>query len=205
MTAASTTSRPPRIRHLLPLLVIIGLVGVFFYSLFSGDPSKLPSALIGKPAPQFDLPPIEGFEKDGQPGKGLRTADLATGEVSIVNVWASWCGPCIQEHPVLVWLKETHDLRLLGINYRDQPQKALQFLERLGDPYDMIGADRTGRTAIDWGVYGVPETYVVDGHGEIVYRYVGPLNQKAVKEELLPAVDIARERTRTAAATKTSQ
>jgi cytochrome c biogenesis protein CcmG, thiol:disulfide interchange protein DsbE len=203
MTADSTTSRAPRGRYLLPLLFIIALVGVFFYALFSGDPSKLPSALIGKPAPQFDLPPIAGLEKSGQPGKGFSTADLETGEVTIVNIFASWCGPCIQEHPVLVWLKEQrHDLRLVGINYKDQPEKALQFLERLGDPYDRIGADRNGRVAIDWGVYGVPETYVVDGRGEVVYRYVGPLSEKAVREELLPAVDMARERTRTAAAAK---
>jgi cytochrome c biogenesis protein CcmG/thiol:disulfide interchange protein DsbE len=199
MTAATTASRPPRARYLLPLFLLIALVGVFFYSLFSGDPSQLPSALIGKPAPQFDIPPIEGFERNGGPGKGLRTADLATGEVTIVNVWASWCGPCIQEHPFLVWLKEQHGLRLVGINYKDAPDKALQFLERLGDPYDLIGADRTGRVAIDWGVYGVPETYVVDGRGEVVYRYVGPLSEKAVRDELLPAVEIARERTRSAA------
>jgi cytochrome c biogenesis protein CcmG/thiol:disulfide interchange protein DsbE len=200
MTVASTISRPPRGRYLLPLLLLIGLVGVFFYSLFSGDPSKLPSALIGKPAPQFALPPIEGFEKNGAPGEGLRTADLATGEVTIVNVWASWCGPCIQEHPILVWLKEQHELRLVGINYKDAPDKALQFLERLGDPYDLLGADRDGRAAIDWGVYGVPETFVVDGRGEILYRYAGPLSERVVREELLPAVEIARERTRSAAA-----
>lgn len=200
MTAASTVSRPPRARYLAPLILVVALVGVFFYSLFAGDPSKLPSALIGKPAPQFDIPPIEGFEKNGAPGEGLRTADLATGEVTIVNVWASWCGPCIQEHPVLVWLKEQHDLRLVGINYKDAPDKALQFLTRLGDPYDLIGADNTGRVAIDWGVYGVPETYVVDGRGEVVYRYVGPLSEKAVREELLPAVEIARQRTKSAAA-----
>ena len=203
MTAVSTTSRPPRGRYLLPLLLVIGLVCVFFYALFFSDnPSKLPSALIGKPAPQFDLPPIEGFAKNGQPGNGFSSADLATGEVTIVNVWASWCGPCIQEHPVLVWLKERHDLRLVGINYRDDPRKALQFLARLGDPYDLIGADRNGRVAIDWGVYGVPETYVVDGRGEIVYRFVGPLSEQAVRDEILPAVDIARERTQAAAAAK---
>jgi cytochrome c biogenesis protein CcmG/thiol:disulfide interchange protein DsbE len=200
MTAASTTSRPPRARYLVPLILLVGLVGVFFYSLFSGDPSKLPSALIGKPAPQFALPPIEGFEKNGAPGEGLRTADLATGEVTIVNVWASWCGPCIQEHPILVWLKEQHELRLVGINYKDAPDKALQFLARLGDPYDLLGVDRDGRAAIDWGVYGVPETFVVDGRGEILYRYAGPLTERVVTEELLPAVEIARERTRSAAA-----
>lgn len=200
MTAASTASRVPRTRYLIPLLIITGLVGMFFYALFSGDPSTLPSALIGKPAPQFDMPPIEGYEKDGKPGEGFKTADLATGEVTIVNVWASWCGPCIQEHPVLVRFKKEHDLRLIGINYKDRPDKALQLLKRLGDPYDLIGTDRSGRIAIDWGVYGVPETYVVDGQGEIVYRHVGPLSQEAVKEKLLPMVDIARKRTKSAAA-----
>lgn len=200
MTVASTASRVPRTRYLLPLFIITGLVGMFFYALFSGDPSTLPSALIGKPAPQFDLPPIEGLEKDGKPGAGFKTADLVTGEVTIVNVFASWCGPCIQEHPVLVWLKQRYDLRLVGINYKDRPDKALQFLKRLGDPYDMIGADPSGRVGIDWGVYGVPETYVVDGSGEVVYRHVGPLSQQSVKDKLLPMVDVAKERTQSAAA-----
>ena len=108
-------------RYLLPLAMILALVGVFFYSLFSGDPSRLPSALIGKPSPQFDLPPIEGFTKEGEAPSGVSSADLATGEVSIVNVWASWCGPCIIEHPVLIRLKEQQpDLRLIGINYKDE-------------------------------------------------------------------------------------
>lgn len=204
MTDATTTPQASRGRYLLPLVIVIALVSVFFYSLFfSGDPARLPSALVGKPAPQFDLQPIQGFEKNGEPGTGLKTADLAEGEVSIVNIWASWCGPCIQEHPVLIKLKKDHsDLRLVGINYKDRPDRALQFLNRLGDPYDMIGADVTGRVAIDWGVYGVPETYVVDGKGEVVYRFVGPLSEQAVADELMPAIEIARERTQKEAAAK---
>lgn len=200
MTAASTATKAPRTRYLIPLIIIAGLVGMFFYALFSGDPSTLPSALIGKPAPQFDLPPIEGYEKGGKTGKGFKTADLATGEVTIVNVFASWCGPCIQEHPVLVWLKEQYELRLVGINYKDRPDKAMQFLDRLKDPYDLIGADRSGRIGIEWGVYGVPETYVVDGQGQVVYRHVGPLSKQAVRDKLLPMVEVARERTQSAAA-----
>ncbi len=192
MTVQPVADKPARARYLLPLLFAAALAGMFLFSLFSGDPSRLPSALIGKPAPQFDLPPIEGFTKNGQPGAGFRTADLSTGEVSLVNIWASWCAPCIQEHPLLVRLKERHGLRLIGINYKDQPENAQRFLARLGDPYDLIGADRDGRTAIDWGVYGVPETYVVDGGGQIVYRYVGPLTEEAIERDLLPVVEAAR-------------
>lgn len=197
MTTQPDEAPRSRIRFLIPLFFLGAMVGVFYYALFSGDPSRLPSALIDKPAPQFDLPPIEGLASNA----GFKTADLTNGEVSVVNVWASWCGPCIQEHPVLVKLKEEHDLRLIGINYKDRPEAAMRFLDRLGNPYDLIGADSSGRVAIDWGVYGVPETYVVDGSGEVVYRYVGPLTEKAVTDELLPAIEIARQRTRTASAT----
>jgi cytochrome c biogenesis protein CcmG/thiol:disulfide interchange protein DsbE len=200
MSVEAVEAPRSRGRYLVPLAVILALVGVFFYSLFSGDPSRLPSALIGKPSPQFDLPPIEGFAKDGKTPGGFSSADLTTGEVSIVNVWASWCGPCILEHPVLVKLKQQHDLRLFGINYKDPPAKAKQFLARLGDPYDMIGADNTGRVAIDWGVYGVPETFVVDGEGQIIYRYAGPLSDQIIADELLPAVARARENGKTAKA-----
>ena len=186
---------------LLPVVVFAAVAGLFFVTLNSDrDPSQLPSVLIDRPVPRFDLPPVEGLTHQGRPVPGLNSADLAAGEVTLVNIWASWCGPCIQEHPILVWLKEQHELRLVGINYKDAPDKALQFLARLGDPYDLLGVDRDGRAAIDWGVYGVPETFVVDGRGEILYRYAGPLSERVVREELLPAVEIARERTRSAAA-----
>lgn len=177
-----------RIGYLLPLIVVAGMAVLFLASLYSGDPSRLPSAMIGKPVPEFSLPPVEGIGQLGQPVPGFSSADLANGAVSVVNVWASWCAPCIQEHPSLVALKERHGVRLLGINYKDEPAAARRFLARLGNPFDAIGADRSGRTAIDWGVYGVPETYVVDGKGRIAYRFVGPLSPESIQSELLPAI-----------------
>ena len=128
----------------------------------------MPSALIDKPAPAFDLPPIVG-RKDG-----LATADLK-GRVSLVNVWASWCPPCRAEHPVLMTLARD-GVPIYGINYKDKPEDAMRFLKTLGNPFARIGADTTGRTAIDWGVYGYPETFVVDAAGRIRYRHVGPIN-----------------------------
>jgi cytochrome c biogenesis protein CcmG/thiol:disulfide interchange protein DsbE len=177
---------------LLPLFIVAALVALFMVALQSGDPSRLPSALIGKPVPSFDLPAVEGLAEAGMPMPGFASADLATGEISIVNVWASWCGPCIQEHPSLTALKERHNLRLMGINYKDEPAAARRFLARLGNPFDAIGADITGRVAIDWGVYGVPETYIVDGRGQIVHKIVGPLSPEAIENEVLPAVMQAR-------------
>jgi len=178
---------------LLPLAIVLVLTGLFFVALKTGDPSRIPSVLIGKPVPEFNLPPIEGIAEAGaKTTPGFSSADLANGEVSVVNIWASWCAPCIQEHPLLVELDETHDLRLLGINYKDKPDAANRFLSRLGNPFDAVGADRDGRVAIDWGVYGVPESYVVDGDGNIVYKIVGPLTEDNVENELLPAVEQAR-------------
>jgi cytochrome c biogenesis protein CcmG/thiol:disulfide interchange protein DsbE len=189
---------------IVPLAVVMALVGLFYFALHAGDPSRLPSALIGKPAPQFSLAPIEGIAETGKASPGFSTADLAKGEVTLVNVWASWCGPCIQEHPILTRLKKEHGLRLLGINYKDAPDAAKRFLNRLGNPYDAIGADVSGRVAIDWGVYGVPETYVVDGRGQIVHRYVGPLSEDGIEKELMPAIEAARRRSAQGAGDKTS-
>ncbi len=192
MTANAQEHKGFRLGFMIPLFVVGALVGLFLVSLYSGDPSRLPSALIGKPVPEFDLPPIEGVLGTALFKPGVSSADLAKGEVSIVNVWASWCGPCIQEHPVLTELKTKHGLRLIGINYKDAPDAAKRFLTRLGNPFDAIGADVSGRVAIDWGVYGVPETYVVDGKGQIVYKFVGPLSEDDVETKLLPAVNAAQ-------------
>ena len=195
MTSETGETQPSggRIGVFLPLIIVGALTVLFFVALHSGDPSRLPSVLIGKPVPTFDLPPVEGIAEDGTDTPGFSSKELANGGVSIVNVWASWCGPCIQEHPVLVDLKEKHGLRLMGINYKDAPDAARGFLKRLGNPFDALGADTSGRVAIDWGVYGVPETYVVDGKGEIIYKHVGPLSEEKVESELLPAVARARE------------
>lgn len=175
----------PRSRALIwsiPLIVFLGLAALFWFALGAGDPHRLPSVLLGKPVPAFDLPPLmEG-------GEGFDNEDLAKGGPTIVNVWASWCGPCRQEHPVLVELAKQPGVRLFGINYKDDPDSARAFLSKLGNPFEKIGADRSGRTAIDWGVYGVPETYVIDAEGNMAYRHVGPLTEQAVREELLPLI-----------------
>jgi len=191
-------------RFLLPLFIVAALTVMFYIALYSGDKSRVPSVMIGKPVPEFSLPPIEGMRATGKNTPGFESADLANGEVSVVNVWASWCAPCIQEHPLLVQLKKEHDLRLVGINYKDKPDAAKSFLTRLGNPFDALGADRDGRVAIDWGVYGVPETYIVNGQGEIIHKVVGPLSEETIEDELLPLISRARQETTPTASRNTS-
>jgi cytochrome c biogenesis protein CcmG/thiol:disulfide interchange protein DsbE len=171
----------------LPLLIFAGLAGLFYYALHTGDPSRLPSAMIGKPVPKFTLAPLEGLKTDEDTAaQSFTSEDLADGEPTIVNIFASWCVPCLQEHPMLMALAKDTDVRLYGINYKDDPASARRFLGRYGNPFDRVGADRSGRTAIDFGVYGVPETYVISGDGKILYRHVGPLTEQAIKEKILP-------------------
>nr|WP_240611585.1 DsbE family thiol:disulfide interchange protein [Roseovarius nitratireducens] len=177
-----TTSRGNRVSLLmvLPVTIFAGLGAAFYWGLWNTD-DRLPSTLIGKPVPEFDLPPIEGRSD------GLATTDL-TGEVSIVNVWASWCVPCRAENPLLVALAQTGAVPIHGINYKDAPGAALAFLDELGDPFTRIGADRNGRVAIDWGVYGVPETYVIDAKGRIAMKHVGPFNRQILETDIMPVV-----------------
>ena len=182
MTEAKPRSFWQRWGLALPLLLFALLSGLFWYALHSGDPSRLPSALVGKKVPDFTLPPIDGLA-DAQ---GFQASDLATGEPTIVNVWASWCVPCHEEHPLLMELAEQPGVRLYGINYKDDPAGARRFLGRYGNPFQRVGADRSGRVAIDWGVYGVPETYVIGGDGKIAFRHVGPLTEGAIKDKILP-------------------
>ncbi len=192
MSVAATKTRWPKAAFAIPLIVV-GLLGVLFaVALRSGDPSRLPSALIGHPAPQFALPALEGLPAGNKPIPGFSTADLATGEPTVVTVWASWCGPCVQEQPTLLEFKAKNKVRLFGINYKDEPTAANRFLSRLGNPFDAIGADRNGRVSIDWGVYGVPETYVVDGKGQIIYKLVGPVSAEALQNQILPALNQAK-------------
>jgi cytochrome c biogenesis protein CcmG/thiol:disulfide interchange protein DsbE len=167
-----------RVLFLLPALIFVG-VGIGLAVGLTRDPSTLPSALIDKPVPTFQLPPIAGRD-----GEGFSSADLE-GEVSLVNVFASWCVPCRVEHPLLVALAE-EGVPIYGINYKDPAHKASEWLAELGDPYRAIGADTQGRVAIDWGVYGVPETFVVDGEGRIRHRHVGPLQRRDVEETIRP-------------------
>jgi cytochrome c biogenesis protein CcmG/thiol:disulfide interchange protein DsbE len=177
---------------LLPLALFLGLAAVFLLQLERGGGSSVvPSALIGAPAPEFTLPPLEGLRlADGSGLPGFARADLM-GSVTLVNVWASWCGPCRAEHPILAALAEDGRFRVVGINYKDQPQNARRFLGALGNPYSAVGVDANGRAAIDWGVYGVPETFLVGADGVIRYKVVGPLTPEAVENALLPQIEKA--------------
>ena len=179
-----------RLLVILPLLVFIALAALFFYRLGSGDPSRIPSALIGRPVPPTDLPPVEGLVQDGKPLPGLNAADF-TGNVTLVNVWASWCVPCHDEVPQLDELSRDKRIRLVGINYKDQADNARRFIGRYGNPFSAVGADPNGRAAIEWGVYGVPETFVVGRDGRIAYKLVGPITETNLKSVLMPAVEKA--------------
>jgi cytochrome c biogenesis protein CcmG, thiol:disulfide interchange protein DsbE len=167
-----------RLLYLLPVLVFIG-VGIGLAVGLTRDPGVLPSALLDRPVPAFELPPIEG-----RGGDGLSSQDLA-GDVALVNVFASWCVPCRAEHPVLMGLAE-RGVPIYGINYKDRPEQASAWLAELGDPFRRIGADRDGRVSIDWGVYGVPETFFIGPDGRIRHKFVGPLQPRDVEEILLP-------------------
>ncbi len=175
-----------RFVYLLPLGLFLVLALIFFSRLESRDaPDLIPSVLIGKPAPDFSLPALEGL---GVPG--LARADLA-GKVTVVNVFASWCVPCRAEHPLLTEIAKDTRIRLAGINYKDQPGNALAFLNGLGNPYAAVGVDQRGRAAIDWGVYGVPETFLVGPDGVIATKVIGPLDADNLQRVLRPAIEKA--------------
>ncbi|RWE72707.1 DsbE family thiol:disulfide interchange protein [Mesorhizobium sp.] len=175
-----------RLFVLLPLLVFLGLAGLFLSQLLSGrDVAEIPSALIGLPAPQTSLPPLKGVNLPGLDSKSF------AGRVTLVNVFASWCAPCREEHPVLLGLSQDKRFTLAALNYKDQPENARRFLGELGNPYQAIGVDPAGRAAIDWGVYGVPETFVVGKDGKIAYKHVGPLTPDSVRTLLLPQIEKA--------------
>ncbi len=194
--SAESAQAPARSRRGLIAAIPVAAFGVlaviFAVALSGGDPSKVPSALIGKNAPEFELAAVPNLTDKGKPIPGLSTADLKAGEVSIVNIWASWCGPCRLEHPYLMQLAERGDVRMTGINYKDAPENARRFLGLHGNPYSIVGADTIGRTAVDWGVYGVPETFIIDGTGRIRYKHVGPISEKDLNEAILPAIETAR-------------
>ena len=177
-----------RLLFFLPLGVFVVVAGYFLWGLDPArDPREVRSALVDKPVPTFDLPPVEDT---GVPG--LATADLS-GEVTLVNFFASWCIPCLAEHPLLVELAEDPSIRLVGINYRDEPPAGARWLERLGNPYRRIGLDDRGRTAIDWGVSGVPETFIIDKEGRIRHQHIGPIHPNQLKEEILPILEALKE------------
>jgi cytochrome c biogenesis protein CcmG, thiol:disulfide interchange protein DsbE len=182
--------RPRRFIVLVPLIVFAGLTALFLIRLNAGDPSLIPSALIGHPVPQTALPPIAGLKRDGEAVPGLNPASFA-GAVSVVNVWASWCVPCHDEAPLLMRLAEDRRLRLVGINYKDDADNARRFLGRYGNPFAAAGADQNGRAAIEWGVYGVPETFVIGRDARIAYKLVGPITPENFQSILLPQIDKA--------------
>jgi len=179
-----------RLLVLAPLAVFIALVLLFAFRLFSGDPSRIPSALIGHPAPQTTLPPVAGLERDGKPVPGIDPASFK-GAVTLLNVWASWCVPCHDEAPLLVQLAQDQRLRIVGMNYKDEPENARRFLGRYGNPFSAAGADPNGRAAIEWGVYGVPETFIVGRDGRIAYKLVGPLTPENLEATIKPEIERA--------------
>jgi cytochrome c biogenesis protein CcmG/thiol:disulfide interchange protein DsbE len=193
MSEPSTNEASPRGRRWLaslPLIGFIALAGLFLLRLHDGDPAKIPSALIGRPAPQTALPALEGLVANGAQVPGLDPAAFK-GKVSIVNVWASWCVPCHDEAPLFSQLAKDKRLQMVGINYKDGSDNARRFLGRYGNPFGMVGVDGNGRAAIEWGVYGVPETFVVGREGTILYKMVGPVTADNIDSVLKVEIEKA--------------
>ena len=174
----------------IPLIAFLALAALFVLRLGAGDPSRIPSALIGHPAPRTDLPPLAGLMREGKPVPGVDSADFK-GQVTVLNVWASWCVPCRDEAPLLMTLAADPRVRVVGINYKDQPDNARRFLGRYGNPFAANGTDDNGRAAIEWGVYGVPETFVIGRDGRIAYKLIGPVTPDNLDAALKPAIEQA--------------
>ncbi len=193
MTTDSDTQpkrRTTRVLVLIPLAIFAGFAAIAGKMLYDQDVngldvSAIPSALIGKQAPSLSLPPLDGSKTPALTDAAIR------GKLTLVNVFASWCVPCRQEHPLLTELAKDPRLTIVGINYKDRNDNALRFLGELGNPYDAIGIDPNGKAAIDWGVYGIPESYLVGPDGKILYKRVGPFDERSVVQDLLPAIDKA--------------
>jgi cytochrome c biogenesis protein CcmG/thiol:disulfide interchange protein DsbE len=191
-TAANDSAniRRRRLIVLVPLVLFFCLALLFLIGLNGGDPSRIPSALIGHPAPQTSLPPLAGLERSGEAVPGIDPAAFK-GAVTVLNVWASWCVPCHDEAPLLLQLAQDRRLRVVGINYKDEPENARRFLGRYGNPFTAAGADPNGRAAIEWGVYGVPETFLIGRDGRIAYKLVGPITPDNFDAVLKPEIDKA--------------
>lgn len=170
----------PRLAGYIPL-GIFAVMAVFLGIGLTMDPREIPSPLLGKEVPDFSLPPVKGRTL------GLASTDLR-GEVSIVNVFASWCVACREEHPLLMELARQRTVPIHGLNYKDKPDDAQKWLDDLGDPYTRTGADIAGRVAIDWGVYGVPETFIVGRDGRIAYKHIGPVTPQVLRDTILPTI-----------------
>jgi cytochrome c biogenesis protein CcmG/thiol:disulfide interchange protein DsbE len=192
----STAGKPGARRSIgwvaVPFLIFAAIAAMFAFALTSGDPRKLPSALIGRPVPATGFAALEGLMEQGQPVPGFTSADLARGKVTVVNFWASWCTECIVEHPLLKDLSARAGVDIYGVNYKDQTAAARRYLGRYGNPYAAVGVDGSGRNAIEWGVYGMPETFVIDGAGKIAFKHVGPISAESIEKSLIPAIEKAR-------------
>ena len=172
-----------RLLFLLPVLLFALIAGYFFWGLVSGrDPNFVPSAMINRPAPDIALEAVPTLDRPG-----FSTSDIAKGEITLINFFASWCLPCRAEHPLLTALAEEEAVDLIGVNYKDEPDDVRAWLEQLGNPYIRIGRD-SGRGAIEWGVYAMPETFVIDGEGNIRLHHRGPISTKDLKESILPVI-----------------
>lgn len=196
MSTSTTPEAQPRSRRwlvALPLVVFMALAALFLVRLYGGDPSRIPSALIGRPAPPTTLPALEGLLHNGGPVPGIDPA-LFKGKVSVVNVWASWCVPCHEEAPLLTALAKDARLQIIGINYKDSSDNARRFLGRYGNPFAAVGVDGNGRASIEWGVYGVPETFVVGRDGTIRYKMVGPVTPANLDSVLKVEIEKALQR-----------
>ena len=180
-SATTDRRRPKLLLYLVPVTVFLAFAGVFAWGLTS-DPREIPSTLIGKSVPQFSLPPVKG-----------RTLGLSSGnlrkDVSLVNVFASWCAECRLEHPLIMQLKSEGIVTIHGLNYKDRPDDAARWLDTQGDPYTRTGADINGRVGIDWGVYGVPETFVITKDGRIAYKQIGPLSVEVLEKKIIPLIE----------------
>jgi len=189
-SATGTAPRTSRWMMALPLVAFAVLAAIFWFRLGSGDPSRIPSALIGHPAPPTALPALEGLLNNGAQVPGLDPS-VFKGKVSVVNIWASWCVPCHDEAPLLTELGRDSRLQIVGINYKDSPDNARRFLGRYGNPFGIVGVDANGRASIEWGVYGVPETFIVGRKGTIAYKLVGPVTPDNIDAVLKVEIDKA--------------
>jgi cytochrome c biogenesis protein CcmG, thiol:disulfide interchange protein DsbE len=174
----------------LPLALFASVAFLFAVALKpGGDPSRLPSVLIGKPSPAYKFAAIDGL---GAAASGFDQTALTSGRPTILNFWASWCAPCVDENTLLLQLAKRQDLAVVGVNVKDAPGAAKQFLTRYGNPFSLIGADSNGRGSIEWGVYGTPETFILNGRGQIIYKHIGPITQADLETKILPAIDAAK-------------
>ena len=171
-----------RLFFVIPVVIFLGLAVLLYVGLFQGPPSELPSPLVGKSAPDIALPALD------TQAENFTRAELGQGRPVIINFWASWCAPCRIEHSTLESLAARNGVTLYGVAYKDDPEKSRAFLSELGNPFGKINQDREGRVAIDWGVTGVPETFVIDGKGVIRVHYAGPLNESLLQRLILPAL-----------------